>query len=234
MPVATEAYPPTAMASSGQEFERLWKERDINGSMLGFAMVAGPVVLSKKARALGAVGEKAGKWAGKLFGKGDEVVDAATSNTTPTPAGGFLNWVWGTEKPLQAEMAHNKKLLASKTETIKEPATASNDARLMGVRPFTVEINYPSSAIQYIADDVESKYKDEIKARIETLEKGNLGDWKPVVGSVKGIVELRMHNPGGPRIYITRTGETRYKVVGISDKDRQDKVIRLLREFYKK
>ena len=62
-----------------------------------------------------------------------------------------------------------------------------------------------------------------ILSRIQRIERGNLGDVKPLVA---GISEMRIHFGPGYRVYYTRRGQTIVLLLCGGDKSTQDKDIR--------
>ncbi|MDE1945541.1 MAG: type II toxin-antitoxin system RelE/ParE family toxin [Patescibacteria group bacterium] len=63
-----------------------------------------------------------------------------------------------------------------------------------------------------------------IERRIERLEVGNWGDWRPVGD---GVAELRIHHGPGYRIYVGRQGLQAVLLLGGGDKSTQAKDIRI-------
>lgn len=62
-----------------------------------------------------------------------------------------------------------------------------------------------------------------IFSRIQRIERGDLGDVKPLVA---GISEMRIHFGPGYRVYYTRRGQTIVLLLCGGDKSTQDKDIR--------
>ena len=71
--------------------------------------------------------------------------------------------------------------------------------------------------------------KARIVARIDQLEKGNLGDARPVGG---GVLELRVHVGAGYRVYCGRFGEHWIVLLCGGDKSSQDKDIARAKAYW--
>lgn len=65
-----------------------------------------------------------------------------------------------------------------------------------------------------------------VEQRIDRLEFGNWGDWRPVGD---GVVELRIHHGPGYRIYAGRQDVKAILLLGGGDKGTQEKDIRIAR-----
>lgn len=68
-----------------------------------------------------------------------------------------------------------------------------------------------------------------IRARVRRAGLGNLGDHRT---SGQGVIELRIHDGPGYRIYIGLYGQELIVLLGAGDKDSQDKDIRRAREYW--
>jgi putative addiction module killer protein len=78
----------------------------------------------------------------------------------------------------------------------------------------------------------EDKIRDIITERVEKVERGSFGDYKPLKG-VKNLFELRIHFGSGFRIYFTRKGNVTILILCGSIKRDQDKAIKRAKEILK-
>ncbi|MBK8189314.1 MAG: hypothetical protein IPK79_02590 [Vampirovibrionales bacterium] len=203
-PVLASFYPPTAFAEAGQEVERVWRERDVNGGMLDTAMMVGSAaaggIVNKKANALKKAGSE------------------------------FLTWVWGKEKPLQEKLAKTRAATASRPiEKASDSAELPNPSILPKIN--TLTFNYRCPKIRKISEEAYKSYRNEIKAMLEHFEQGAiLAAGADKIENLKGVFELR--HVCGARVFLTRTGEKTYDVLAMMPKGKQKQVIALLRPYY--
>lgn len=88
-----------------------------------------------------------------------------------------------------------------------------------GKEPLTIWLN-----------GLEKKTRNRIRARILTIQAGNLGDYKSVG---QGVFELRFFFDGGWRIYFGREGNEIIVLLCGGDKSTQKRDIETAKEYWK-
>lgn len=69
-----------------------------------------------------------------------------------------------------------------------------------------------------------------VKAALDRMQLGNLGDWK---GVGEGVCERRIHFEKGYRVYFGRDGDTLVILLGGGTKQRQNQDIRAAQRLWK-
>ena len=82
----------------------------------------------------------------------------------------------------------------------------------------------------WLNDLADKKATARVLARVARVRQGNLGDWKSVG---EGVSELRVDYGPGYRVYFGQSGQTLVVLLCGGDKRRQDRDIRLAKEYWR-
>lgn len=100
-----------------------------------------------------------------------------------------------------------------------QPKEIRNYLKLDGIVPFS----------EWLDSLRDRRAKAKIKARLDRVEEGNLGDYKSVGD---GVFELRIDYGSGYRIYFGQQGSTVIILLCGGDKSTQDKDIAKAKEYW--
>lgn len=78
---------------------------------------------------------------------------------------------------------------------------------------------------------LDSKWRYQVRMRLDRISAGHLGDCKPVSGA-KGVFELRLHQGPGYRVYFAKEGKAIVLLLCAGDKSTQKKDIELASKFW--